>query len=325
MAINVELLSGEDAALFTQTLVTSIAKDRTDRGFPQVQRQPLRVAYFDDIPPTAADPTDAQSEPVPKPRILAGLAGHTVGSYFHTSLLWVSEELRGKRVGQALLATAELEARRRGCTASILDTFDFQAEGFYRKQGYTPFARLAGGFENRSTRIYVIKFLAPMNHNIPGNIIQELFPQIKIHELSDLDATLGKGLQEHVAKSLPDAGNFDYKPTVFRATSSTPDPAESSASGLIGHSGGSFFTLDAIYFHPPSAPLESQEEICRALMQEMEKTAKERNCTAIVVYAYDFETTLFAVSESLGYETLYEQPNWFGGRAVRRFLHKSLL
>lgn len=137
-------------------------KERADRGFFQVQRQPLRVAYHDDSTPSESESTNAQPDAAPKSRILAGLAGHTVGSYFHTSLLWVSEELRGKRVGQALLATAELEARRRGCTASILDTFDFQAEGFYRKQGYTPFARLPGGFANRSTRIYVIKFLAPM-------------------------------------------------------------------------------------------------------------------------------------------------------------------
>jgi hypothetical protein len=35
------------------------------------------------------------------------------------------------------MARAEEEAIRRGCCHAYLDTFDFQAPGFYRKLGYS--------------------------------------------------------------------------------------------------------------------------------------------------------------------------------------------
>ena len=39
---------------------------------------------------------------------------------------------------------AEQEALARGCRGVYLDTFSFQAPGFYRKQGYTEFGELEG-------------------------------------------------------------------------------------------------------------------------------------------------------------------------------------
>lgn len=124
-------------------------KDYEDRGFSGIARLPLQVVYHD-----VNSPSDPKN-------ILGGLSGCSFGSYLAVELLWLSEDLRGKRVGQGMLARAELEARKRGCTASIVNTFDFGAEGFYVKQGYTPYARLSGGFNNRATRIYLFKQLLP--------------------------------------------------------------------------------------------------------------------------------------------------------------------
>ncbi|WP_272899885.1 GNAT family N-acetyltransferase [Tolypothrix bouteillei] len=45
------------------------------------------------------------------------------------------ESFRGEGYGDALLATAEQEAVKRGCQYVYLDTFSFQAPEFYRKQG----------------------------------------------------------------------------------------------------------------------------------------------------------------------------------------------
>ena len=56
--------------------------------------------------------------------------------------LWVSEGLRGRGVGRDLMARAEVLARERGCHSAWLDTFGFQAPGFYEKLGYQEFARL---------------------------------------------------------------------------------------------------------------------------------------------------------------------------------------
>ena len=68
--------------------------------------------------------------------ITAGLIGSTHGNWLFVKYLWVSESLRGQRVGSQLLETAEQTARERGCKYSFLDTFSFQAPEFYQKHGY---------------------------------------------------------------------------------------------------------------------------------------------------------------------------------------------
>jgi len=45
-------------------------------------------------------------------------------------------------VGTQLLQAAEQEAHARGCQYMILDSYDFQAPGFYQKHGYEVFAVL---------------------------------------------------------------------------------------------------------------------------------------------------------------------------------------
>jgi GNAT superfamily N-acetyltransferase len=75
-------------------------------------------------------------------RIVAGLAGETYCGWLFVKYLWVSEGLRGNGVGRELMAQAEVLARERGCHSAWLDTFSFQAPGFYEKLGYQEFGRL---------------------------------------------------------------------------------------------------------------------------------------------------------------------------------------
>jgi ribosomal protein S18 acetylase RimI-like enzyme len=51
-------------------------------------------------------------------------------------LLWIAEERRGEGLGTRLMEAAEDEIRRIGCSTIVLDTFSFQAPGFYRKLGF---------------------------------------------------------------------------------------------------------------------------------------------------------------------------------------------
>ena len=49
---------------------------------------------------------------------------------------------QGQGTGRRILIAAEEEALRRGCRYAWLDTFSFQARGFYEKLGYSVFGTL---------------------------------------------------------------------------------------------------------------------------------------------------------------------------------------
>ncbi|MGW1593246.1 GNAT family N-acetyltransferase [Streptomyces sp. NPDC002343] len=68
--------------------------------------------------------------------LAGGLVGHTWTTWLHITYLWVDTRHRGTGLGSRLLAEAERLAVARGCASARLETWDFQAPGFYRKQGY---------------------------------------------------------------------------------------------------------------------------------------------------------------------------------------------
>jgi GNAT superfamily N-acetyltransferase len=74
--------------------------------------------------------------------IVGGIYGNTGFGWFYISDLWVAEHLRGRGYGIQLMQRAENEALRRGCKNVYLNTFSFQAPGFYLKLGYEVFAEL---------------------------------------------------------------------------------------------------------------------------------------------------------------------------------------
>lgn len=90
------------------------------RGTPGERELPLHVWALDEAGELAG-----------------GLVGHTWTTWLHVTYLWVDERHRGAGLGSQLLATAEALARdERGCGSARLETWDFQAPDFYRKQGY---------------------------------------------------------------------------------------------------------------------------------------------------------------------------------------------
>ncbi|WP_329399601.1 GNAT family N-acetyltransferase [Streptomyces melanogenes] len=69
--------------------------------------------------------------------LAGGLTGRVWATWLHVDLLWVDAAHRGAGLGAELLARAEESARtEHACAWSRLETWDFQAPGFYRKQGY---------------------------------------------------------------------------------------------------------------------------------------------------------------------------------------------
>jgi GNAT superfamily N-acetyltransferase len=91
--------------------------------------------------------------------IVGGLTAKTYWAYLDVAYLWVLEKQRGQGHASKLMQAAEAEARARGCKHALLDTFSFQALGFYKKLGYVEFGRLSG-FGGRHDRHYLYKSLA---------------------------------------------------------------------------------------------------------------------------------------------------------------------
>lgn len=92
--------------------------------------------------------------------ILGGLWGSTGYCWLFVELLVVPGAYRGRGVGTQLMAMAEAEALARGCHSAWLDTFEFQARGFYERLGYSCFGELAN-YPPGHARFFMQKFLTP--------------------------------------------------------------------------------------------------------------------------------------------------------------------
>lgn len=76
--------------------------------------------------------------------VAGGLIGRISWQWLYVMTLAVAPALRGQGWGQSLLQQAEAAARGQGCIGARLDTYSFQARGFYEKQGY----RVTGTLED---------------------------------------------------------------------------------------------------------------------------------------------------------------------------------
>jgi GNAT superfamily N-acetyltransferase len=74
--------------------------------------------------------------------IIGGLWGRTAFRWLFVELLFVPDAVRGRGIGAELMSRAESEAVVRGCHSAWLDTFEFQARGFYERLGYSCFGQL---------------------------------------------------------------------------------------------------------------------------------------------------------------------------------------
>ena len=78
----------------------------------------------------------------PDGEAVGGATGVVYWDWFSLDLMLIQEEFRGRGYGRRLLVLAEEEARKRGATKAHVDTFSFQAPGFYEKYGYEVFGQL---------------------------------------------------------------------------------------------------------------------------------------------------------------------------------------
>jgi GNAT superfamily N-acetyltransferase len=71
-----------------------------------------------------------------------GATGYAVYDWAYIQFFTVPAELRGQGLGRELMERVESWARERGLTGIFLDTFEFQARGFYEKLGFSVFGTI---------------------------------------------------------------------------------------------------------------------------------------------------------------------------------------
>ncbi|MGX5845096.1 GNAT family N-acetyltransferase [Mesorhizobium sp. ArgA1] len=73
---------------------------------------------------------------------IGGLWGKFYYDWLYIELIFVPQQCRGRGFGAKLVSSVEDWALRRGCIGVWLDTYEFQAPGFYRSLGYESFGCL---------------------------------------------------------------------------------------------------------------------------------------------------------------------------------------
>jgi GNAT superfamily N-acetyltransferase len=89
---------------------------------------------------------------------VGGLWGNLHYNWLFVELLFIPERLRNADFGSKLLAKAEEIAQQKGCVGVWLNTYSFQAPGFYWQRGYEPFGSL-NDYPKGADRIFFRKLL----------------------------------------------------------------------------------------------------------------------------------------------------------------------
>ena len=92
--------------------------------------------------------------------LLGGLILQSYWQESYVELLWLSARARRAGFGSQLLKEAERRAQRRGSRLIHLNTYSFQAPGFYERQGYQRFGGMSGSPQGESRHFYVKRLRA---------------------------------------------------------------------------------------------------------------------------------------------------------------------
>jgi GNAT superfamily N-acetyltransferase len=90
-----------------------------------------------------------------KGRLLGGLILQSYWKESYVELLWLADKARRRGTGRRLIEEAERRARRRGSLLLHLNTYSFQAPGFYEKLGFKRVGGMAGSPPGESRHFYV--------------------------------------------------------------------------------------------------------------------------------------------------------------------------
>jgi len=75
-------------------------------------------------------------------KLIGGAIGFIQYNWYFLDLLYIDEKYRGQDIGTNLLKQIEDFARKENLIGVRMETWDFQARGFYEKNDYTMFAEI---------------------------------------------------------------------------------------------------------------------------------------------------------------------------------------
>ena len=135
------------------TMTIYVSENSPDSALVQ---EGLRAFNAQHVPPAVARPLHVIAKAGGE--VLGGLIGVSLWNWFFIRDLWVTDSHRRTGVGSKIIKIAEQAAKERGCEFAHLDTFSFQARGFYEKNGYHVFGTLPN-YPRGSDRFYLMKQL----------------------------------------------------------------------------------------------------------------------------------------------------------------------
>lgn len=94
-----------------------------------------------------------------KEELIGGLIARTWWGGLEIEYLWVADGYRKMGIGKGLMQRAQEEAFARGCHMAYVDTFSFQALGFYQRLGFSQYGQLSE-FAHQHTRHYLSRKLS---------------------------------------------------------------------------------------------------------------------------------------------------------------------
>ena len=75
-------------------------------------------------------------------KLIGGAIGYIEYNWYFLDLLYIDEDYRRQSIGTKLIKAIEEFAIKENLTGIRMETWDFQARGFYEKNGYNVFAKI---------------------------------------------------------------------------------------------------------------------------------------------------------------------------------------
>jgi GNAT superfamily N-acetyltransferase len=211
--------------------------------------------------------------------VAGGLWGRFQYDWLFIELIFVPEERRGQDLGSALLAIAEAQARAWGGVGVWLDTFSFQARGFYERHGYTVLGEIAD-YPAPHKRFFLSKRLDRTGPIATGHPAIEPIAEPGPHHRDAILAPLGAFNDARI-------GTGSWPDTTFALA--LRDAGGSIDGGLWGRS----------YYHWLYIDLLAVPERLRGqglgaeLLRRAEAGAQAQGCVGVWLCTYSFQAPTF--------------------------------